>query len=186
MKEQKKSKKPYKIIGERVKIARIAAGFKTQEDITEHYGLADPDYWSTFERGDRKIPLKHARRLAELSGKRLEWILGEDNFETQEDKDQWIVLSSISLLERIDLECMNDSFRALNAYLGEQGYQLTMNISNSVTPETAFFLNNTRKDETICTVSLADLVNTRDNISDYVKMQVMKLEKRFPNMEGKS
>lgn len=67
----------YKIIGNNVKVLRNKYGFK-QEEVANFLGLKNHVTISYYENGDRKIPLEHLSKIADLFGVELEVILSEN------------------------------------------------------------------------------------------------------------
>lgn len=82
------SKKTNKEIGERVSKVRKAAK-RTQEWLAIQLGV-DPNYVSMIETGKRPLTVKNAEKIAVLFPRtRVEWLIGLDDFETEDDKDEY-------------------------------------------------------------------------------------------------
>jgi transcriptional regulator with XRE-family HTH domain len=67
----------YKIIGNNIKVLRERYNF-TQIEVANFLGLGDHVTISYYENGERKIPLDHLTKIADLFGVELEILLTEN------------------------------------------------------------------------------------------------------------
>lgn len=70
----------------RMRLSTIRGERVTQADLAEELGVAEK-YISMIETGSRKTSYRLAQKILKIApvGTRIEWIMGVDNFETEED-----------------------------------------------------------------------------------------------------